>query len=198
MGSHCGYPFQTINFMKFQKNILVKILIITTIILFIIYNMGIQIGNVRIGKQVDLLVKQDYEYENSLFYKNYYSKKNLIVLNTWATWCKPCLEEIPELNAIKESYKNDSIYFLSLSVDEDSQKLKKYLDKGSLMFYDFTLEDLKYRTAILNLIEGRPVEKHILTYSVPKTFIIKNQKVLFVIDGQIDDTELRYQINKNK
>lgn len=34
-----------------------------------------------------------------------------IILNYWATWCKPCHEEIPQLNAFYERYKNHVLLF---------------------------------------------------------------------------------------
>ena len=32
-----------------------------------------------------------------------------VLINYWAQWCKPCIEEIPELNAVDESYDNITV-----------------------------------------------------------------------------------------
>ncbi len=54
-----------------------------------------------------------------------YSGKTLII-DLWATWCGPCLEDIPYWEKLREQYKNDpNIIFISLSVDEDREKWKK-------------------------------------------------------------------------
>ncbi len=45
----------------------------------------------------------------------------VVLLNFWATWCAPCLQEIPELNRLAERYPDDLVV-LSLS-DEDPQTL---------------------------------------------------------------------------
>jgi thiol-disulfide isomerase/thioredoxin len=40
-----------------------------------------------------------------------------LLINVWATWCKPCVEEFPDLIKIAGEYKNKNLEFLSLNVD---------------------------------------------------------------------------------
>lgn len=50
----------------------------------------------------------------------------VIYIDIWATWCGPCLAEMPAYNALKEKYKdNKNIAFVSLSIDDES-KLKEW------------------------------------------------------------------------
>jgi thiol-disulfide isomerase/thioredoxin len=42
----------------------------------------------------------------------------IIVLNFWATWCEPCREEMPELSALHDAYKNKNVVVLGVAVDE--------------------------------------------------------------------------------
>ena len=39
------------------------------------------------------------------------------VINFWATWCPPCVAEMPELAAFYQAYKRDALAFLALSLD---------------------------------------------------------------------------------
>ena len=41
----------------------------------------------------------------------------IIVLNFWATWCPPCLKEIPVFNAMQEKYQ-DKVRFIGVAIDE--------------------------------------------------------------------------------
>ena len=41
-----------------------------------------------------------------------------VVLNFWATWCEPCREEMPELSALHDAYKDKNIVVLGMGVDE--------------------------------------------------------------------------------
>lgn len=177
----------------------IKIIAIVIIaLIFLLLNFGIQIGDVRIGKQLDLQTKQNYEIENSSFYKNHFSKNKLTVVNLWATWCEPCIEEMPTLNLIQEKYQNQNFEFISISVDTDSLKVIKFVESGKFKFNDITLQDLKYRNAILNCLENRKLDQWISSKSVPITYLIKNKKVLKKLDGSISGEELEKAINKYK
>ncbi len=49
----------------------------------------------------------------------------VVLLNIWATWCPPCLQEIPELNRLYEDYRERGLVVLSIS-DEDPQVLQAF------------------------------------------------------------------------
>lgn len=42
---------------------------------------------------------------------------NIIVLNLWATFCEPCIQEMPKLDMVVEKYKNKNVVFLAPAVD---------------------------------------------------------------------------------
>lgn len=44
-----------------------------------------------------------------------------VLLNFWATWCGPCREEIPSLNALYQRYRDQGFVVLGVSVDEEDQ-----------------------------------------------------------------------------
>ena len=181
-----------------MKRKLLVFLIVIFLIIISLTQFGIDIGGVRIGKQMELKTPQDKNFQKSNFFEEYYSKDKLTILNLWATWCVPCVEEMPDLNSVKAIYKNDSFNFISLSVDSDSIKLVKFFNKGKFNFKDITLINLKYRNAILNTLEGEKTDKWISSQSVPKTYLIKNNKVVAKIDGTIERQELIGLIEKYK
>jgi thiol-disulfide isomerase/thioredoxin len=43
--------------------------------------------------------------------------KKLTVIDFWATWCKPCLKAIPELNTIFKQYKDKGVSFIGINCD---------------------------------------------------------------------------------
>ncbi|MFN3908314.1 MAG: TlpA family protein disulfide reductase [Flavobacterium sp.] len=51
----------------------------------------------------------------------------LYVVNFWATWCEPCIEELPAFEAINEKYKNQKFKMLLVSLDFNKQKEKKLI-----------------------------------------------------------------------
>ncbi len=53
----------------------------------------------------------------------------IIVISLWATWCGPCLKEIPQLNKLASKFENDNeVVFLAIT-DDSSDKIKKFLTK---------------------------------------------------------------------
>lgn len=47
-----------------------------------------------------------------------------VYIDVWATWCAPCRQQIPALKKIEEDYKNKNIYFVSMSIDKQTDKIK--------------------------------------------------------------------------
>lgn len=57
----------------------------------------------------------------------------VVYIDTWATWCRPCAEEMPYLNEIKEHYaNNDDVIILGISIDNDMDLWKKYLERKNM------------------------------------------------------------------
>ena len=178
-----------------------KKLLIAGITLFgifiIILIVGVIFGNVTFGHQKnELRVTQKSKIEESAFSKIYLTSEKVICLNLWATWCVPCVEEMPILNKIKEDYKSKNVEFISMSVDTDSTRLSKFIRSNKFHFIDITFENLPYKNSILNYLENRPLDESVNMHSVPVTYIIKNKKVIKKFDGTVERNEVVIEINK--
>lgn len=73
----------------------------------------------------------DFDYENHKGGKTKLSslKGKYVYIDTWATWCGPCRQEIPFLQKIEQKYHGKNIEFVSISIDEkkDYEKWKKFV-----------------------------------------------------------------------
>ncbi len=59
--------------------------------------------------------------------KNYY-----VILSFWATYCKPCKEEMPELMAIAEKYKEKDLKIFCVSIDKEGADIvKPYIEENN-------------------------------------------------------------------
>ena len=63
-------------------------------------------------------------------------KNVIVVLNFWASWCAPCLEEFPSLVAMKKKFRDDQMIVLGINADEERQleKMAKIKRKYKLNF----------------------------------------------------------------
>ncbi|RZJ68738.1 MAG: TlpA family protein disulfide reductase [Flavobacterium sp.] len=78
-----------------------------------------------------------FEYENHKGGKTKLSdlyKGKYVYIDTWATWCGPCRQEIPFLQKVEEKYHGKKIEFVSISIDEkkDYEKWKKFVVEKKL------------------------------------------------------------------
>ncbi|HKQ57017.1 MAG TPA: TlpA disulfide reductase family protein [Candidatus Eisenbacteria bacterium] len=64
--------------------------------------------------------------------------KGPIVIDFWATWCKPCLRAMPHLEALRKKYESQQLLMVAISVDESrtSSKVKSYVKTHG---YGFTV-----------------------------------------------------------
>jgi thiol-disulfide isomerase/thioredoxin len=66
-----------------------------------------------------------------------------VILDFWATYCPPCLEEIPHLKALQKKYGRDNLEIIGLHVggEEDRPKIPSFVDKLKIDYTLATPED---------------------------------------------------------
>ncbi|MGZ8182452.1 MAG: TlpA family protein disulfide reductase [Methylobacter sp.] len=55
------------------------------------------------------------------------------VINFWATWCPPCLKEIPEFIAMQQEYSAKSLQFIGIAID-DKKAVEDYLNTTKINY----------------------------------------------------------------
>lgn len=103
---------------------------------------------------------------------NYQGKVRLI--NFWASWCPPCVEEIPSMNRLKEKMAGKNFEMISINFAEDEKTVRKFLQEVDVDFP--VLLDLKGNiSAQWNVI------------SFPSTFVIDKQgKIIYGVNAAIE------------
>ncbi len=86
-------------------------------------------------------------------------KGKTIFINFWATWCPPCVAEMPDINDLYNELKgNENIVFVMISFDRDFEKAKNFVEKK-----EFDLPIYKLRTNLPKVYESS---------SIPTTYVI--------------------------
>jgi len=99
----------------------------------------------------------------------------VIFVNFWATWCIPCVKEMPSFEKLYRRYRSQGLTLLAVSLDKgDSSKVQDFADKHKLSF------------PILLDTEG-VAEKLYPSFSIPFTYVIDKQgRVVARVDGAKD------------
>jgi thiol-disulfide isomerase/thioredoxin len=98
-----------------------------------------------------------------------------VLLHYWATWCPPCVEEIPSLDALQKKFSNTRLKVITTSADTGGPALiENYFKRHNIKY-------LTPYTVIPDDALGLPVN------GVPTSFIINpRQEVLLKVEGAID------------
>jgi peroxiredoxin len=60
-------------------------------------------------------------------------QNQIIVVNFWATWCPPCRDEMPELSALQEKYRDRGLVVLGISTD-DVAKTRQFAEEAPISY----------------------------------------------------------------
>jgi thiol-disulfide isomerase/thioredoxin len=103
------------------------------------------------------------------------------VINIWATWCPPCVREIPHFVAVQSEMKDQNVRFIGISVDEGSKEVVESFYNRMNMNYPVVIANLEDMTKIFGEITA-----------IPTTFIINPQwQIVKRHTGYLNKDELK-------
>ena len=119
--------------------------------------------------------------------------ENLRLINIWATWCAPCLEEFPVFVELTEKYRNKKFEFIAVSADEqkDKSKVLRFLNRQepAVDSYIFETED------VYHLIYSESIGWN---GSLPFTILVEpGGKVIYRLNEAIEPNEFKLMLSKH-
>jgi len=102
------------------------------------------------------------------------SKGKVIFLNFWATWCSPCIAEMPTINTLKDQLgQQGAVDFVMVDIDNQPDRSKAFMDRHH------------YQLPVYTLVSTVP--KSLFRGTVPTTIIInKKGEIVFQHEGMAD------------
>ena len=87
-------------------------------------------------------------------------RDRVLFVNFWATWCIPCIHELPSIERLKESLEGQPVEFLLVSIDDDRRDVRKFLRKHetSLPVY---------------MRAWKPGESTFMGVAIPTTYLVR-------------------------
>tara|TARA_B100000925_G_C21949865_1_gene448444 strand:+ start:681 stop:1172 length:492 start_codon:yes stop_codon:yes gene_type:complete len=99
------------------------------------------------------------------------------LINFWASWCQPCINEVEILNIINK--KNSKVSIIGISIMDDIESAKKFLIDNNVTYNNYFDEDLS-SLKLFNQIN-----------SIPVTFLVSEKKeILIRIDGELTKQDI--------
>lgn len=140
-------------------------------------------------QQGDIIIEV-YNFRN---FESFLHKENdsIYVVNFWATWCKPCLKELPELEQIQNDYRDKKVKVILVSLDFPAR-----IESQLIPF----VKDMELRSKVLVLDEPDAnawIPKVDSTWSgaIPATLIYDRQQRVF-FNKTLTYNELQTTIDK--
>jgi len=109
----------------------------------------------------------------------------LLLLNFWASWCGPCVEEAPSLKQLSEQFRSAGLVVFGVSVDRKEAAYTDFLKRFQLGFptYRDAVQELSYRYG---------------SYKFPETYLIdRNGKVMMKIIGSPGQGGVMVTVDRN-
>ncbi|HEY2588394.1 MAG TPA: redoxin family protein [Tepidisphaeraceae bacterium] len=116
--------------------------------------------------------------------------KDLLLVNIWATWCGPCVAELPELNDLNRMYRHRGFEFITISADEPNNKAQvlKLLQEKHIAGTNYLFSAID-RDAFADAIDKE------WQGPLPHTILIApGGKIIYRHTGQVDLLELKQAI----
>lgn len=107
----------------------------------------------------------------------------LLYVDLWATWCGPCIAELPAFERLKEDFEDQPVAFIPISIDTDVERWKRYLESNELP------QSKEYLINRLDLDDYKVI-------TIPRYFLIdRDFNIIDVFATVPSDEETRRQIN---
>ena len=95
----------------------------------------------------------------------------LVLIDFWATWCKPCVKEFPNLKALYSQYKDRGFEILAISLDQSKTTTDGFIEKRNIEWPNVTFED-SFNSDMAKLFEVAAIPRAVLVDSTGKIVAI--------------------------
>ena len=123
-----------------------------------------------------------------------FRNQKYILLDFWASWCKPCREDMPFLKKIYKVYREKDLEIIGISKDDDSSSWKKAIEMDST-------QNWKHNSVPLNIQnkDSSAITNKYFVYGIPVKILINKEGIIigrWTGGGEENMVELKKLLNK--
>ena len=108
-----------------------------------------------------------------------YRSKKAVLIDFWATWCSPCVDEIPTIKRIAETYRDQGLEVVGVSLDRDEKALRDFVEKEKLSYVQ-----------VFDKEKAQAIAKSYGVWGIPSVFLINKNGVINALKLRGDRTEV--------
>ncbi len=115
----------------------------------------------------------------------------VVLVDFWATWCGPCIAEMPNVRKAHDKYgKEGDFVVLGVSLDEDEKKVQRFVKK----------QNIPWPQIVAGPAEKNPIAKQYFVVGIPATFLIDAEGKIVAKDlrGRALQKEVRKLLRKTR
>ncbi|MCE2435578.1 MAG: carboxypeptidase regulatory-like domain-containing protein [Candidatus Latescibacteria bacterium] len=117
--------------------------------------------------------------DGSTFRLSDYRGKKAVLIDFWATWCPPCIDEIPTIKRIAETYRDQGLEVVGVSLDREEKALRDFVKEEKLNYVQVFDEE-----------KSDAIAKSYGVWGIPSVFLVDKNGVLNAMKLRGDRTEV--------
>ena len=118
------------------------------------------------------------QLDGSTFRLADYRGKKAVLIDFWATWCPPCVDEIPTIKRIAETYRNQGLEVVGVSLDREEKALRDFVKREKLSYVQ-----------VFEKEKARAITKSYGVWGIPSVFLIDKNGVINALKLRGNRTE---------
>lgn len=135
--------------------------------------------------EVKLISFQQFEEMASL------KRDRLMIFNFWATWCAPCVKEMPAFEKVNDANSDVELIFISLDDGRKPERVNSFIEKRKVKAPVYLLNDVDFNSWI------DKVNKN-WSGAIPATLFVRSDGERVFHEGELSEQELKDLITKLK